>query len=251
MRAELFTPVFYGEIMKLKVVGWTYDYDGCFEEAQDSFAAQAAIIDEIRANGYMFSGWNHQETENCVPVLSDGKMRCYSQRGWGGIMAEAWENGNTMGYARYAFFDNAVKAPPEEKNIYAVMRETAKEVLTQEEYDYLYEDNVVVGFPHPELGERGIYTLTDEEADKVNRFGVTRQLPSVVLNVLFPKDLRDTYTLSEEECTLKPKRITLKMRDDLRLIDAGDTVILGENTYLVQDIRQYMLHDNLMLDIIF
>ena len=94
--------------MKYKVIGWT-SYDD--EETEDShgcigFAERNAIIDDIRAHGYLFSGWDHQETWNCVPILNDGKKRCYSQRGWGGVMAEAHGMMGNYDYARFTFFES-------------------------------------------------------------------------------------------------------------------------------------------------
>jgi hypothetical protein len=91
--------------VKYRVVGWT-DYDGFdVEESKGciGFAERNAIIDEIRKKGYLFSGWDHQETWNCVPVLNDGKKRCYSQRGWGGVMAEAYGHMGNYDYASFTF----------------------------------------------------------------------------------------------------------------------------------------------------
>ena len=92
--------------MKYKVIGWTYydddivlDYTG-----DDSFAQRNAIIDNIRKHKYTFSGWHHQESyENCVPILNDGRKRIYSQRGWGGIMAEAYGKMGDYDYASFTF----------------------------------------------------------------------------------------------------------------------------------------------------
>ncbi|MBE6553812.1 MAG: hypothetical protein E7666_05655 [Ruminococcaceae bacterium] len=88
--------------MKYRVVGWT-DFDSETVDGIDgnSFAERNAIIDEIRKNGYRFTGWDHQEMQTCTPVLNDGKARYYSQRGWGSIMAEAHER--VGDYAGYAF----------------------------------------------------------------------------------------------------------------------------------------------------
>ncbi len=89
--------------MKIKVVGWT-DYDSHeFNEGENTWAVRKALIDEIKNNGYLFSGYDHQERSNCAPVFNDGKMRRFSQRGFGGIMAEAHGNNNPTGYAMYMF----------------------------------------------------------------------------------------------------------------------------------------------------
>ncbi len=89
--------------MKYRVVGWTH-WESC--EVEDSgntigFAERNAIIDDIVKHRYNFSGYDHQEMDCCAPVLNDGKKRTYSQRGWGGVMAEA--NG-MMGDYDYAVF---------------------------------------------------------------------------------------------------------------------------------------------------
>ena len=97
--------------MKYRVVGWT-DYDG--DDAPDSespigFAERHAIVDDIKKNGYLFSGWDHQERWGCTPVLNDGKKRCFSQRGWGGVMAEAHGETEPYAYARYTFMESIAK----------------------------------------------------------------------------------------------------------------------------------------------
>ena len=107
--------------MKYKVIGWTYYEDS---EVLDSgntigFAERNAIIDEIRKHKYLFTGWHHQESwDGVVPILNDGRKRCFSQRGWGGVMAEAYGEMGDFDYARYAFYDHAnpsdLKFAPEE-----------------------------------------------------------------------------------------------------------------------------------------
>ena len=91
--------------MKYKVIGWTY-YDN--EEILSSnktigFAERNAIIDEIKKNKYLFTGYDHQEEYNTVPVLNDGRARLFSQRGFGGLMAEAYNKMNDYDYALYTF----------------------------------------------------------------------------------------------------------------------------------------------------
>ena len=89
--------------MKLRVVGWTdYDYFE-FKEGENTWAVRMALVDDIKKNGYLFSGWDHQECGGCAPVFNDGKMRRFSQRGFGDIMAEAHGETGYMAYAQYAF----------------------------------------------------------------------------------------------------------------------------------------------------
>ncbi len=89
--------------MKLKVVGWThYDfYD--FKSGDSSWAVRMAVVDEIKKNDYLFSGWDHQESCYCAPVFNDGKMRRFSQRGFADMMAEAHGDTGYMDYSLYMF----------------------------------------------------------------------------------------------------------------------------------------------------
>lgn len=89
--------------MKYRVVGWTEYDDTSVDEADCSEAAYQAILADIREHGYDFSGWDHQESINGAPVLNDGCKRLFSQRGFGGLMAEAHGNRSRMGYSIYAF----------------------------------------------------------------------------------------------------------------------------------------------------
>lgn len=89
--------------MKYRVVGWTFYDDRDLEEGENSWASNAAIVDDIKKHGYIFTGWDHQENLNCTPVLNDGKMRRFSQRGFGGIMAEAHGHNGMMDYSLFAF----------------------------------------------------------------------------------------------------------------------------------------------------
>ena len=71
------------------------------------FAERNAIIDEIRKHKYLFTGWHHQESwDGVVPILNDGMKRCFSQRGWGGVMAEAYEQMGDFDYAGFTFYES-------------------------------------------------------------------------------------------------------------------------------------------------
>ena len=89
--------------MKYRVVGWVSYDDPCVEARYASPAAIAAIIDDIRDNGYLFSGHDHGAYPDCAPVLNDGKKRLFSERGFGALMAEAHGDYSRMGYSSYAF----------------------------------------------------------------------------------------------------------------------------------------------------
>lgn len=91
--------------MKYRVVGWTGYDDISIEDSGNTigFAERHAVIDDIKKNGYLFSGYDHQEMWDCAPVLNDGKKRCFSQRGWGGVMAEAHGYFGAYDYSLFAF----------------------------------------------------------------------------------------------------------------------------------------------------
>lgn len=104
--------------MKLKVVGWThYDFHD-FKEGEFSWAVRMAVVDEIKKNNYLFSGWDHQESSYCAPVFNDGKMRRFSQRGFADIMAEAHGHTSYMDYSLYMFGLKPEARRMPERNVY-------------------------------------------------------------------------------------------------------------------------------------
>ncbi len=229
--------------MKLRVVGWTYYDDARFEDGGDSYAAHEAILADVKANGYDFTGWHHQEAERGAPVLSDGRIYRYSQRGWGGLMAEVVGDEDLFGYARYAFYygedDEGIRLPPLERDIGSLIYMAASELLDVQKYEYLFEEGYTTRFPHPEFGEEGIYTLSEEEVDSIGQIGIVRQLPNGVMRRVFGEDLHECFCLDAYACTKKEDRITLPMSPDLTYLDRGDTVILGGERYTVTRIEQY------------
>ncbi len=229
--------------MKLRVIGWTYYDDLHFDEAEGTYASHAAIIDDIKKHGYNFTGWHHQEEENGAPVLSDGKIRRYSQRGWGGVMADVYGEDDPFAYASYAFYPGLyeveVKMPPRERSITSIIQKAAGEMLSAEAYETLFEDDYTARFPHPELGELEMYKLTPEEAEKVSYFETVRQLPRGVVNRVFGGDLSETFNLDKYKCRHSGDRITLKMSSELKYIDSGDRVIFGGKCYTVRGVEQY------------
>jgi len=89
--------------MKFRVVGWTAYDNPDVPEGESHDAADRAVIDEIAKRGYLFPGSDHHWHQLGAPVLNDGKMRTYSERGWGAIMAEGHGEKGRMDYAKYAF----------------------------------------------------------------------------------------------------------------------------------------------------
>ncbi len=229
--------------MKLKVVGWTNYDDMHFEEGKNSFASHEAIIRDIKAHGYDFTGWHHEEAENGAPVLNNGKIYRYSQRGWGAVMADAYGERDPHAYSLYAFSfgehgDN-VKMPKSERNIVNMIFNAAKEVLDEEDYNFLFEEDYTTRCPHPELGDKGIYTLTPDEAEEVSCFDTVRQVPPCVMRRFFSDSLHESFTLDEYEFQLNPGKITLKMQKELEYIEAGDSVTIEDKSYIVKDVNQY------------
>ena len=75
--------------MKYKVVGWT-DYEGGEIKSKPvTYAKYCALVAEIKEKGYFFSGEDHQDYFNCVPVFNDGSKGIMSRRGFAGCMADA------------------------------------------------------------------------------------------------------------------------------------------------------------------
>ncbi|MCD8372811.1 MAG: hypothetical protein LUD27_05885 [Clostridia bacterium] len=89
--------------MKYRVVGWTSYDDYSVKDGDLTYAAYTTIIDEIRSEKLFFSGYDHQERSYCVPVLNDGKKRIFSQRSWGGLMAEAYGYYGRFDYSLFSY----------------------------------------------------------------------------------------------------------------------------------------------------
>lgn len=165
--------------MKYRVIGWTHYDDPEFEDENCSESALQAIIEDIRKNGYLFTGYDHQETYDCAPVLNDGKRRCFSQRSFGGIMARAHGDFSRMGYATYAF-----------------------DWYTGDDR----EDNIIL---------------------PKNNVNFATFVPETDLN----EELSTTVTEEEFEAA-KTGRLIILDREELKFIDAGDTLTLkcGDKT---------------------
>lgn len=93
----------------MKIIGWTeWDdpnhkemfRDGGSYKAEDVDEAIKVISEELRKNGYKFSGIYHQNGDFGVPIFDNGEVFQCSQRMWGSIMAKAYPNEvhNSDGY---------------------------------------------------------------------------------------------------------------------------------------------------------
>ncbi len=108
--------------MKYKVIGWTFYDNEEFESVYCSEAGMEAIIDDIREHGYEFSGENHQGSDCGAPVLNDGKMRHFTQRAFGRLMARAHGDYSYYGYCSYDFaywsLDERKMAEDDDRDLY-------------------------------------------------------------------------------------------------------------------------------------
>lgn len=117
--------------MKLKVIGWTYYEDNSYETQEVTWATRNAVKEEIIKHKYLFTGYHHQEYDHCVPVLNNGKKVIFSQRGFGGVMAEAYNYNKVYDYSLFAYPLN-----PNDKN-YILPKKDVDESLICDEKDLI------------------------------------------------------------------------------------------------------------------
>lgn len=91
----------------LTIIGWT-DYDSDYPNIDFSIYPQNLIIgllvNEIKNHNYLFSGRDHQYSDLCVPVFSNGCVLRSSMRAWGMFMALAYNDmseNNIPNYMNY------------------------------------------------------------------------------------------------------------------------------------------------------
>lgn len=87
---------------KLKVIGWT-SYDSACQNiiitAENMRELVDCLIDEIKQNGYVFCGDQHQDGSTFgVPVFNNGKCYRASMRAFAFIMALAHDDQDYMNY---------------------------------------------------------------------------------------------------------------------------------------------------------
>ena len=107
-----------GEQQKLSVVGWT-DYDNEYFPSCDlTDEVYAVVAQEVREKDYRFGGDSHQDHSACCPVLSNGCAARFSCRGWGLVIAMAYDlrgrNGqydHMFGYMDEMIKEDAVYRP--------------------------------------------------------------------------------------------------------------------------------------------
>lgn len=88
-----------------------------------------AVINELRENGYHFSGNEHQYADHCVPVIDDKYALQASFREWGAIMEDAYPDEDYSdfhkgcGYCKWAFisydkFGKDIKLPDQSRGVH-------------------------------------------------------------------------------------------------------------------------------------
>ena len=123
----------------MKIIGWT-EWDNPKYKEMFSLGekidwnklekVKEIIAKELRDKGYKFAGDYHQNGYG-VPVFDDGTVYQCTQRGWGGIMADAYpneiDNSDGYGYCQWAW------SPPEgQKSILPAI---------EDRIDYVEEDD--------------------------------------------------------------------------------------------------------------
>ena len=177
--------------MKYRVIGWT-EYDGTdIPSAEPTPAAVRAILLDLREHGYLFTGYDHQESPLCAPVLNDGKKRLFSARHFAALMAEAQGERSEMSYARYL----QPRRP----------RLSRRHRLTEE------ERRVAPGTPAEEGIAEEITLTVASEVSKAARGGHV-VLPEEGLTSL---DVGDTLTLVSETASASYSVLRVVRRRDL------------------------------------
>ena len=145
--------------MKYKVIGWV-SFDDDFEEGEHTYSKISAVIDDIKENGYLFSGWHHQEYLYCAPLLNDGKKLTFTQRGFGDIMSRAHGYYGKYDYSLFTF-DCSIKPtslvlPKGDCDLSKIvdpttLNETFTLELSNEQYNEVNKDNKLIIKEQPEF----------------------------------------------------------------------------------------------------
>ena len=131
--------------MRYKVIGWTNNDDENYPIMEEnSLEVREAIIADIRANKYVFTGYDHHFEYTCTPVLNNGKRVCYGQRAWGGVMAEAHGVDDWDGRA-YMFYHlrcvEEKRLPPDYVDDSAIIKNFIEPISVVKDWDAPIEDN--------------------------------------------------------------------------------------------------------------
>ena len=145
--------------MEYKVVGWTHYDDNSVKSGPIDSDVVEAVIADIREHGYLFTGYHHQESYNCAPVLNDGMRRLFSRRQFGAIMAKAHGDEDEMAYAwymdDYGIRPEALVFPGSDRSYFSPGRSASEEDMPSAEHiEYLRR-----------LIDSGAFDQANEETD--------------------------------------------------------------------------------------
>ncbi len=224
--------------MKYKVIGWTWYDNELIEEMDYSESATEAVIEDIRASGYLFSGMHHQDHPRCAPVLNNGKKLLFTQRSFGGVMAKAYGKTSRMSYAEYAFDwhfgiddeESPYKFPSDERvfkgeadtslveeNLseqfeYEATKEDFDKALEKGELEFIYEspkyrfmdtgDTILIKCG----GEEGLFEITS--LARYKKFTEDEEIALIMGSPLNPEAEKNADRLFEE----KPETITMRLK---------------------------------------
>lgn len=101
----------------MKIIGWT-DWDnpqykemfplGGYYTRKQIEEVEKIIAKELRDKGYKFTGNYHQNGDYGVPIFDNDMVYQCTQRTWGGIMADAYQdeidNSDGYGYLKWSWF---------------------------------------------------------------------------------------------------------------------------------------------------
>lgn len=142
------------------VAGWT-DWDtDLFPPAEINNEVFDAVVKEVSERNYLFGGDSHQEMSGCCPVISDGTLARFSHRGWGAVIAAAYDRRGRdgkldimAGYMDEMIKESAVRQPhryidwdiiedKEERKHYRLPLPFSQNFTASKDFDYRAEDDI-------------------------------------------------------------------------------------------------------------
>jgi hypothetical protein len=93
----------------MKVTGWTWWENHEYLDLDEAKYAEAYahVADEMRKQGYKFTGNYHQNGDFGVPIIDDIWLFQVSQRTWGNLMVTAYpdeiDDSDGYGYCQWAW----------------------------------------------------------------------------------------------------------------------------------------------------
>ena len=203
--------------MKYKVIGWTYYDDTTYPDCDNTWAITNAVMDDIKAHGYCFTGEHHQEDANCTPILNNGKMVTFSRRGFGGIMAEAHGELGPYAYAlftdKYGVKESALVFPDgtvhqeqivaQEQLMEEYTIQVDKQVFDSITTDGLYKTIDKQDYRYMEIGEK-VHFVCEGQTACFNIVDIERKLNLTEEDYVA---IQCSYKLSEEDRRALDERV--------------------------------------------